>query len=126
MERTVAIRKLTKLLGKNLYWRVRNNAPTREEREAAQAALPAARAERQALKEKREAKCLELLNDPEYRQLVAADNAAYERYEKLRSLSWSYKIAVGHNVGLGFHIKAEGDSWEEVIDKLQQKNNVSA
>lgn len=126
MERAVAIKKLTKLLGKNLYWRIRANAPTREEREAAQAALPAARAERQALKEKREARRLALLDDPEYKQLVAADDAAYERCEKLRSLSWSYKIAVGHNVGLGFHVKAEGDSWEEVIDKLQQKNNVTA
>ena len=63
MERSVALKKLGKFLGKSLGYRVNDKAPTREERKSP-AELPAAIAERNALKEKR---------DERYRAILAGD-----------------------------------------------------
>src|SRR5215469_2768337 len=49
MERSVALKKLGKLLGKDMGWRVNPKAPTHEEREAAQAALKPALEDRARL-----------------------------------------------------------------------------
>ena len=39
----------------------------------------------------------------------------------------SYKITVGKTVaGLFFSVQAEGDSWEEVIAKVQNKAKITA
>ena len=53
MERTVALKKLEKLLGKKMGWRINPKAPTAEERTAAKLALPAARAHGQVLDDPR-------------------------------------------------------------------------
>jgi hypothetical protein len=119
MERSVALAKLRKILGKNLGYRVSAKAPTVEEREAAQVQLPAARAERDQLKDQRRARCNAILaGDQEYQALVAAHKAAEERVGKLFSDARHYKITVGICNDMFFHQKAEGDSWEEVLEKL--------
>ena len=53
MERSVAIKKLGKLIGKGLGYRVNAKAPTKEERETAKAEYAVALKERNELKEKR-------------------------------------------------------------------------
>ncbi len=120
MERSVAIKKLSKLLGKSLGYRVNAKAATREEREAAKLELSAAVAERNNLKAERDARYVAILAaDQEYQALHAAHTEARDRVSKLNSVIYSRKFAVGTSNGMFFHIKAEGDSWEEVIDRVQ-------
>ena len=126
MERAAAISKLGKILGKKLGYRVDPKAPTREEREAARTKLPAAIAVRKALTEKKEARCKVLLEaDAEYQALTAAYNKAREHTNKLSASMRHYKITVGVSDSMFFLIKAEGDSWEEVVDKLTAKKQVA-
>jgi hypothetical protein len=127
MERAVAVKKLVKLLGKSLGYRINDKAPTREERAAAQEASKSAVAERNALKEKRDERYRAILAaDAEYQRLHAEHKAASERVDRLWSITRHYKITVGTTTSMFFHVRAEGDSWEEVIDKLQQKEGVAA
>jgi hypothetical protein len=120
MERAVAVKKLGKLLGKNLGYRIADKAPTKEERAAAQKALIGAVAHRNALKEKRDERYRAILAaDAEYQQLHAEHRAASEHVNELSSITRHYKITVGISNSMFFHIKAEGDSWEEIIDKVQ-------
>ena len=49
VELSIAIKKLRKLLGKSLAYRIDPNAPTSEERDEAKAALPAATAEHRSV-----------------------------------------------------------------------------
>lgn len=119
MERTIALKKLERLLGKKLAWRINPNAPDLEARAAAKAALPDARAERDTLKEQRDARQRAILEaDAEYQALRAAAKAAAENVETLSGTTRHYRITVGLNLGWAFEVKAEGDSWEEVIGKL--------
>lgn len=122
MERAVALKRLERLLGKKLGWRINPKAPTQEEREAAKAELPLAIEDRNALKEQRHARYQEILAaDSEYQRLYGAHKAASERVDKLSSITRHHKITVGTSNGLFFVVKAEGDSWEEIIDKLTAK-----
>ena len=123
MERSVAIKKLGKLLGKSLGYRIDDKAPTREERAAAKIELTAAIEVRNGLKEKRDERYRAILAaDAEYQSLHASHRAASERVDRISSMTRHYKITVGVSNSMFFHVKAEGDSWEEVIDKLQPKN----
>ena len=127
MERSVAVKKLVKLLGKSLGYRVNANAPTPEERATAKDDLPTATEERNRLKEQRDARYKAILAaDAEYQSLHAAHRAACERVDKLWSTTRHYKITVGVSNSLFFTVKAEGDSWEEVITKIENANSESA
>jgi hypothetical protein len=120
MERSVALNKLRKLLGKDFGYRIDSKACTREEREAAREQLPASNKERSDLEEKRRQRQQFLLdNDKEYQEINAARVAAVKRSQELLGKLHSSKITVGNSVaGLFFSVKAEGDNWEEVIAKL--------
>jgi hypothetical protein len=123
MERNVALKKIGKLLGKKFGYRINAKAPTPEERAAARLALPAAIEERNKLKEQREARYLAILAaDAEFQNLKAAHKAAAEKADRLSSKTRHFKITVGDtSSGLFFMVKAEGDSWEEIIEKLTNK-----
>lgn len=56
--------------------------------------------------------------DPEYQKLKADYAAADKRCGSLTAITCRYKFTVGTTGELFFHVKAQGDSWEEVIDKL--------
>ena len=119
MERSVAIKKLGKLLGKKLGYRVDDKAPGPEARVAARVALTPAIEERNKLREQREARYNAVLAaDAEYQSLNAAAKEAGKRVDELSSITRWYKITVGTSEGMFFLNRAEGDSWEEVIDKL--------
>lgn len=122
MERSVAIKRLTKLYGKNAAWRVNPKAPTRDEREAAMTAAGPAFAEKRALDDKLEARQKALLAaDAEYQELLAAARAARQKADHLRSITLCYKITIG-KIEMGFfHVTAQGDSWEEAFDRLEAK-----
>lgn len=125
MERSVALKKkLGKLLGKKLGYRVDDKAPKADEREAAKAEFDLACQERNALKEKRDARHRAILEaDAEYQSLFAAHRAASDRADKLSSLTRRYKFTVGVCGDMFFHVRAQGDTWEEVIDKLKLKTD---
>lgn len=126
MERAVAIKKLGKILGKKLAYRIDDRAPTPEKRAEAKAELPSATQESIKLKEKRDARYKAILAaDVEYQNLFAAHRAASERVSELHSITRHYKITVGTNEGLFFLHKAEGDSWEEIINKLESKKQTA-
>lgn len=126
MERAVAIKKLGRLLGKSLGYRVNDKAPTCEERAAAQDELSVAIAERNKLREKKDERYKAILAaDAEYQNLHAACRAASERVNRLSSITGRYKITVGTTSNMFFRVEAEGDSWEEVIDKLAAKKQAA-
>jgi len=127
MERTVALKKLEKLIGKKMAWRINAKAATREEREAARLALPAAIEESRKLKEQREARYQSILAaDAEFQSLKSAHRVASEKADRLSGTTRSFKITVGDtSSGLFFMVKAEGDSWEDVIAKLTAKKAVA-
>jgi hypothetical protein len=127
MERKVAINKLGKLLGKKLGYRVDDKAPSPEERAEAASALAPAIEERNKLKEQRDARYKEILAaDAEYQSLAAAAREAGKKVEELSSITRWYKITVGTSEGMFFLHKAEGDTWEEIIDKLTAKEKQAA
>lgn len=122
MERAVALKKLTKLLGKSLSYRVDAKAPSRDEREAARLELPAAVQERNNLRERMDARRKAILEgDAEYQALQTSFAAARDRAEKISSITRHYKFTVGTSNGMFFMHSAEGDSWEEVIEKVAAK-----
>ena len=122
MERAVAVKKLVKLLGKKFGYRIDNKAASREEREAAQEALKPAWAKRDALREKKEARFRAILAaDAEYQSLYTAHLAARDEVDRLSSITRHHKITVGTCSSMFFSVVAEGDSWEDVIAKVQQK-----
>jgi hypothetical protein len=118
MERTTALKKLKKLLGNKVGYRINTAALSPEEREVLKAQLPQAIKERDELKEKREARLKVILADPEYQSLKAAASEASERVNKLSHRTHLRKIEVGVSNDMFFLHKANGDSWEEVINKL--------
>lgn len=119
MQRIVAIKKLGKMLGKTFAYRIDPKAPTLEQRDEARQQLPALIAARQEAKDALDARRAELLADPQYCALLTALKAAREATERAHYVTRHYKITVGNSSGIFFHIRAEGDSWEEVIAKLQ-------
>jgi len=120
MERSVAIKKLGKLLGKQMAYRVDPKAPTPEERAAAREQLKAACAERDKLVEQLEARRKAILEvDAEYQSLKAARELAGKKVDKLGWIARHYKITVGTLNSLFFSVRAEGDSWEQVIAKIE-------
>jgi uncharacterized protein (DUF3084 family) len=125
MDRATAIRKLVKILGTNMGYRVDPMAPTQGQREEASAALRAARQERDALEEQRAARLKEILAaDAEYQRIKAEHAAAVARLEKLAAIARHYKFTVGVSNSMFFAVRAEGDSWEQVIAKLTEKTTV--
>lgn len=127
MERSVAIKKLGKLLGKSLGYRVNDKAPTREERAAAQEALKPAIEERNRLQVQKSDRLRAVLSaDAEYQRLHEAVEAARKKVDRLGSISRHYKITVGKSNSIFFHVLAEGDSWEEVIGKLEAERQKAA
>lgn len=119
MERAVAVKKLGKLLGKSLGYRVDPSAPTQEERDEAKQELAALTAARKAAEDAKRARFEAILAaDDEYQRLFAAAKAARDAEQKVASKLHHFRFTVGTTNSMFFHVKAQGDSWEEVINKL--------
>lgn len=119
MERVVAIKKLGKMLGKSLGYRLDPRAPTPEERDQATAEAKTLSAEYKTAEEaEAERRRVILEGDAEYQRLRAETKRLRDAKDKAWSKSRHYKITVGTSNSMFFHVRAEGDSWEEVIEKL--------
>lgn len=123
MERAVAIKKLSAILGKSFRYRVDAKAPSREEREEAQAKLREEQPKRADLEKRMEARRVEILaGDVEYQRLKSEHAAAKTVCNELLGTTMRYRFTVGTVPGgLFFHVKAQGDSWEDVIAQLTKK-----
>jgi predicted membrane chloride channel (bestrophin family) len=127
MERAVAIKKLAKILGKTLGYRVDDTAPNAEQRAAAKAQLAEAQALRDKARQQRDERYKAILAaDQEYQDLVALHKGAQKVAEQLSyQAHHHYKFTVGTSNGMFFHVRAQGDSWEEVIDELTKKGTTA-
>jgi len=122
MERSVAIKKLGKILGKSLGYRVDPKAPDQDGRNGAREKLRVALVHREAFKKEREARRDEILQaDAEYQRLKAEHVKAAECCERLSATMRHYRVTVGTSGDMFFTVKAQGDSWEDVIAKLTEK-----
>jgi hypothetical protein len=119
MERAIAVKRLAKILGKNLGYRIDAKAPSSEEREKARAELDGLNAASKAAKEARDKRFNDLLaGDAEYQRLKAQAKQASEAAANASGIVMRRKITVGVSNSLFFHVKAEGDNWEEIFEKL--------
>src|SRR5262245_6736954 len=122
MERSVAIKKLGKLIGKDLGYRVDPEAPNAEERAEAQRQHGTLFAEKQAAEKAMTDRRIALLQgDAQYQELKAAFQAARLAADKMSSRAHRYKFTVGKVNSLFFSVMAQGDSWEEVIAIVERK-----
>ncbi len=121
MERAVALKKLEKRFGKKLYYEVRDDALPPGEREALKAQVPTLTKERDELVARREARYKAVLAaDPEYQALKKAAKEASEKLHRVAHKAHLRKFEVGTYNGLWMSVKATGDSWEEVIEKVMK------
>jgi hypothetical protein len=124
MERIVAVNKLGKILGKRMGYRIDSKALMADEKEAVRADFQTeAEALNELKKKKRERFEAILKADAEYQSLANECRAAEDRTSRLRSKLRGHKITAGVSSGMFFFIKAQGDSWEEVLAKLNGKAN---
>jgi predicted nucleic acid-binding Zn-ribbon protein len=122
MERAVALKKLGKLLGKSMGYQVDPKAPDRDDRAEALARLKEERPTKEALSKQMAAREAELLKaDAEYQRLKAEYAEARKRCEELSYTANRYRFTAGTMGQLFFSVKAQGDSWEEVIAKIEKE-----
>ncbi len=114
----VPVKTLVKLLGKNAAWRVSKTALPPEEREILKAKLPELRGLAAMAEERMNARRKELLQDPEYLRLLEAHKFARDASQQAAGRVHHRPICVGISNNLFFTVKAEGDTWPEVVGKL--------
>jgi len=123
MERAIAIKRLGKLLGKSLAYRVDPSAPDAAEREEARAALKLASENAEKLLKQKELRIKALLDaDQEFQRIKSAHEAAKRIRNEIASRGHHYKFTAGTTNGMFFVVKAQGDSWEEIIRKVEGKS----
>ena len=121
MERQTAIKKLGRLLGKQFAYRVDSDAPTKEERDEAREILKATAEEKRRVLAEKEARIrVVLAADPEYCKLRDAGKKLSDQCTALLSITGRHKFTVGRSGQIFFHVDAQGDSWEEVIEKVER------
>lgn len=123
MDKATAVRKLHKIIGKGFGYQLNPKALDKDGREAAKAELKTANAEKDRASAALEARRQELLaGDQDYQAKLVAYRAARKHAEKLSSQSYACRITVGTTDRVGgfgfFHVKADGDNWQEVLDKV--------
>lgn len=121
MERTVAVKRLHKMLGKEFAYRIDNKAPSKEERHEAREHVKELAERKTAAHNALVARREELFKDPEYQSLLAAWREADRTVSHNGSNLHRFRFTVGTSDRMFFHVKASGDSWEEIFDKLKQE-----
>lgn len=120
MERPEALKRLRRILGKQFAYEYRPDAPSDEERAEAKELHAGLVAERKAISEAMAERQRALLQDPEYQRLRGLYKAADNAVTKNNGNLYLYKFTVGTSNKLFFHVKAQGNSWEEIFAKLKE------
>jgi hypothetical protein len=121
MNLTQAKAAMARLVGKRATWRYDDKAPGAEEREglwAKSQALADVTAQAKAALDARRA---ELLRDPDYLRLKAAWVAAHKEHSEAFSRARRHRVCIGRSNGIFNVVLAEGDNWQDAIDKLESK-----
>lgn len=126
MNITQAKTALLRLYGNKATWRYNEKAPKADEREEIKTQLPALTAAKNEAKEACDQRRKELLQDPEYVRLRAAWQSAERAADNALSLMHSYRVCVGTTNGMFFHVTAQGDNWQDTIDKARAKAKEAA
>ena len=122
MERAVALKKLTKILGKGLRYRVDPAAPDPDARALAREQAKRLSVEHKATLDARDARQRAVLAaDAEYQRLVVEERRLRDAKDRVWGMAHHHKIMVGVVSGIFFHVKAQGSSWEDVITQLETK-----
>ena len=122
MERAAAIKKLGKLLGKSFGYRVDPTAPDKDARAEAREILRVTGPQREAIGKAVTARREALLKaDAEYQRLLEDYRTATLHCDRLSATLHHYRFTAGNSNGMFFHVKAQGDSWEDVIEQLTEK-----
>ena len=122
MERAVALKKLRKILGDKLGYRVDPKAPDAEVRAMARTRSVELSAKLRVVDAAREARrAVILAADETYRNLAAEAVLLRDARDKASSTSHHFRVTVGLVSELFFSVKAQGDSWEDVIKQLETK-----
>jgi len=119
MNKTQALRKLKPLLGKYLAYREDPKALVGDERKAAieerQQRKSTLTAASEALEERKRQL---LLADPVYQELLTHWKNSRDAEQEATSRAFRRRITIGTASDLFFSVKAEGDNWAEVVEKL--------
>lgn len=123
MNKAQAFKILRPLLGKNLAYRERPDAQLADEREAQRERARDLGQTVDMLRDQRDARAKLLLEqDAEYQRLKGLHAAASKQKQTAFSLSHQYRVTVGRTTSIGaFFVEAEGDNWQEVVDKVRAK-----
>ena len=120
MERATALKTLRKILGDRLGYRVDPQAPDASMRAVAREQAKALSAQHRIAIEASEARRNAILSaDPEYQQLRAEAQRLGNAKHEAWGISHRFRFTVGTSSDLFFHVKAQGDSWEDVIAQLK-------
>lgn len=118
MTREQAVKRLQKLYGRRMYYRVGNEITSPEKRAAALERLRAARAAREANEEKIKTW---LAAQPEYQAMRAERREINLTIDRAQGEVSHYKFWVGKSVGFANEITGQGDTWEEAIAEAESK-----
>jgi hypothetical protein len=125
MNITQAKAALIKLYGKKAAWRYNDRAFKGDEREALHAKLPELSAAYTQAKAAMDARRAELLRDPEYQRLRKETARAEGEHSEALAGALHRRVTVGYMSGVAglefFHVTAEGDNWQDAIDKARAK-----
>ena|SRR5579864_1169478 len=115
------LKQLKDALGSNLAYRINDHALDAAGRAAKHVELTAVAARFKDANERMEARRRELLSDPIYRELQASVTELRKARDELAGYMHARKYSVGACSGMFFHVKADGDTWGEVLEKLRAK-----
>jgi hypothetical protein len=121
MNITQAKAAMRRLIGTKAMWRYDEKAPDADERAQLHACLPTFQKAREAAKVALQERRAELLVDPEYLRLKQRWEIADKEVSQTMARAHHYRVTVGRDSGFAFTVMAEGDNWQDAIDKLKEK-----
>jgi len=125
MERSVAVKRLHKMLGPKFGYQIDPKALMHDEREAEkeqhQEAVTVRDNTRAELQRMRTEHMAKLEATDEYKAIQLKLEEQKKRAQHLAARQMARRFTVGTSNSLFFHVAAEGDSWEEIFDKLKEK-----
>jgi hypothetical protein len=118
MNQQQALTKLKKVLGPKMGYQVNPKALKAEERAAASEQIRAVNQKKREVEAAMTARREELLGDPAYQALKAELDALQKKGGALMGKAYTKPITVGVMGGVCFHVRADGDTWSEVVAKV--------
>lgn len=116
-----AHKKLVKLIGPRFAYKTRKNALTGENRERAKRVLQDLNEQTELAKAELDARRQELLRDPEYVEIRERLQSLRVQTTRAAARAHTTPITVGRSDGMFFYVEASGDTWAEVVAKVEEK-----